>query len=271
MAVADGNSVIAQSGARRDDLLYQIVTLVVSVLFVHTLYLVSIRPEAARQMAAAASANEPATRSLFMILKDYEQEICLILMIWAICIIARKISDMIKQRHFLEVDLIDRNEELTVTQSTARSALERLWALGRPARDAIVVESLVAGLQRFVSTGSVQNASDAVSEYCDGVGMRMEAELSMVRYIIWAIPSVGFIGTVRGIGDALSQAHIALQGDIAGMTNSLGVAFNSTLVALLISIFLMFLLHQLQLIQDKAVLDSQEYCDRVFLKHLSEE
>jgi hypothetical protein len=54
------------------------------------------------------------------------------------------------------------------------------------------------------------------------------------------------------------------------MTASLGVAFNSTLVALLISIVLMFLLHQLQLIQDKSVLDAQEYCDRMFLKHLSE-
>ena len=68
----------------------------------------------------------------------------------------------------------------------------------------------------------------------------------MVRYIIWAIPSIGFIGTVRGIGEALSQAHIAVQGDIASMTASLGVAFNSTFVALAVSIFLMFFLHQLQ-------------------------
>ena len=55
-----------------------------------------------------------------------------------------------------------------------------------------------------------------------------------------AIPSIGFIGTVRGIGEALSQAHVAVEGDIAGMTASLGVAFNSTFVALVVSIFLMF-------------------------------
>ena len=63
----------------------------------------------------------------------------------------------------------------------------------------------------------------------------------MIRYISWAIPSIGFIGTVRGIGEALGQADIAVQGDISGVTQSLGVAFNSTFIALLISIFLMFL------------------------------
>ena len=82
---------------------------------------------------------------------------------------------------------------------------------------------------------------------CDQESERLESELSMIRYIIWAIPSIGFIGTVRGIGEALSQAHIAVEGDIAGMTASLGVAFNSTYVALVVSIFLMFFLHQLQL------------------------
>ncbi len=252
-------------------LLFQISTLLGSVFFVHTLYLLFIRPEANRQVAEAEQANEPAARTVFVILKDYEQEICLIFMIWAICLIARKVSELIKQKHFLEVDLIDRIEELTVTQSTAISALNNLWDLGRPSTDAIVVQALIAGLQRFVSTGSIQNASHAVTEYSDNVAMRMEAELSMVRYIIWAIPSVGFIGTVRGIGDALSQAHVALEGNIAGMTASLGVAFNSTLIALLISIILMFFLHQLQFLQDKSVLDAQEYCDRMFLKHLSEE
>ena len=90
----------------------------------------------------------------------------------------------------------------------------------------------------------------------------------MVRYIAWAIPSVGFIGTVRGIGDALGQAHKAVEGDIAGVTQSLGVAFNSTFIALVLSIVLMFLLHQLQLVQERLVLDTQDYCDNRLLRHL---
>ena len=90
----------------------------------------------------------------------------------------------------------------------------------------------------------------------------------MIRYLGGAIPSSGFLGTVRGIREALGQAHKAVQGDIAGVTQSLGVAFNSTFVALLISIIIMFLLHQLQLTQERLVLDSENYCDNRLVRHL---
>ena len=80
--------------------------------------------------------------------------------------------------------------------------------------------------------------------------------------------AIGFLGTVRGIGDALGQAHQAVEGNIAGVTQSLGVAFNSTFVALLISIFLMFLLHQLQLNQERLVLETETYLDRNLIRHL---
>ena len=90
----------------------------------------------------------------------------------------------------------------------------------------------------------------------------------MIRYIAWAIPSIGFIGTVRGIGDALGQAHMALEGNIFGVTRSLGVAFNSTLIALVLSIILMFMLHQLQLLQERYVLDTETYCEDQLTRHL---
>ena len=57
----------------------------------------------------------------------------------------------------------------------------------------------------------------------------LQLDLTFIKYISWAIPSIGFIGTVRGIGDALSRAAEAIDGNITGMTTSLGVAFNSTL------------------------------------------
>ena len=103
---------------------------------------------------------------------------------------------------------------------------------------------------------------------CDAEAERLDSELAMVRYIAWAIPSIGFIGTVRGIGDALGLAHKAVEGEIAGVTRSLGVAFNSTFIALLISIVLMFLLHQLQLQQERLVLDTSSYVDDQLVQHL---
>ena len=114
----------------------------------------------------------------------------------------------------------------------------------------------------------MQNTSDAIESGVEALAVKQEAENSMIRYLIWAIPSIGFIGTVRGIGQALSQADQALAGDIAGMTESLGIAFNSTLVALLISIVLMFMLHQLQRLQDNQVVNTQDYCEAFLLNRI---
>jgi biopolymer transport protein ExbB/TolQ len=73
---------------------------------------------------------------------------------------------------------------------------------------------------------------------------------------------------VRGIGSALANAHEAVEGNIAGVTASLGTAFNSTFIALLISIVIMFLSHQLTLHQERLVLRTQKYLDRNLLRQV---
>jgi biopolymer transport protein ExbB/TolQ len=156
-----------------------------------------------------------------------------------------------------------------ISSSRRSSSCRSLEALPEHEQDYLLPRTLLAGLQRFATTGSIQAVSDTIKESCELESDRLEAELSMVRYIAWAIPAIGFIGTVRGIGDALSQAYKAVEGDISGVTVSLGVAFNSTFVALVLSMLLMFCLHQLQLTQDRLSLDCQRYADKHLLRFLA--
>ena len=119
---------------------------------------------------------------------------------------------------------------------------------------------MARGLERYHMTGSVPEATETIMGRLEVAAEQQESELSMLRYLVWAIPSIGFIGTVRGIGVALRRANEALKGDISGVTNALGVAFNSTLVALIISIFLMLLIHLLQSSQEGLILRLQTFC-----------
>jgi biopolymer transport protein ExbB/TolQ len=64
------------------------------------------------------------------------------------------------------------------------------------------------------------------------------------------------------------MAHKAVTGDISGVTEGLGVAFNSTLIALLLSILLMFLLQQLQTVQERHVLDTETWLDQRVIRNL---
>ena len=252
--------------------------LVVSVVVVHVAYLGYVRPRAAQVLEAARHAGQSAPRDLVVILKDYEQEICLILMLWGMFLIVSKCVAILREQYLFSVDLIEEVREDADAGDAAEGdrqhasglhgTLAALETLPADVRTTPLVRTLLTSLRRFLITQDVQNTSDAIESGVEALAVKQEAENSMIRYLIWAIPSIGFIGTVRGIGQALSQADQALAGDIAGMTESLGIAFNSTLVALLISIVLMFMLHQLQRLQDNLVVNTQDYCEAFLLNRI---
>lgn len=233
---------------------------------VHLVYIGFIRPQADLTIELARAANQSSPRNIFVILKDYEQEICIILLFWSTFLIGSKIKEILTHQYLFQVDLL---ESLDSKDTTVSTALEELEKLSDEIINTPLVITLMSSLRRFLITGSVQNTSDAITSNIDALAVRLEAENSMIRYLIWAIPSIGFIGTVRGIGQALSDADKALSGDIASMTDNLGIAFNSTFVALLISIFLMFLLHQLQKMQDGLLVETQAYCEKFLLTRIS--
>jgi biopolymer transport protein ExbB/TolQ len=255
------------------EFMYQIFSLILALIVVHTVYLALIRPNAnilLAQQLAKEEAGEPyvAVRSFYIVVKDYEQEACFILMIWACAIMGFKARNTIDERKLLNQQLLIATEGTQILPEDARQISRPIQALSPTQKTCLIPRILLTALHRFESTQNIQDVSSAVSEVLDKESDRLDSELSMVRYIAWAIPSIGFIGTVRGIGEALSQAHKAVEGDIAGVTASLGVAFNSTFIALVISIFLMFIVHQLQLAQERLVLDAHSYCDNNLVRHL---
>lgn len=255
------------------EFVYQVFSLVLIVIIVHAAYVGFIRPAADVILAEQAlrvetDATYIVERSLFVLVRDYEQEACFILMLWALAIMAFKALATIRDRALLDQDLILLAEGVRILPQDTRDVSRRIEALPLNQRRALLPRALLAGLQRFTATSNIQDVADATRAYCTAESERLESELSMIRYIAWAIPSVGFIGTVRGIGDALGQAHQAIEGNIFGVTRSLGVAFNSTLIALLISIVLMFMLHQLQLLQERYVLEAEAYCEENLTRHL---
>ena len=255
------------------DFLFQLLALVIAVVVVHATYLTVVRPRADAVLAeqnAIMRADPDAVqeRSVWVIIRDFEQEACFILMLWAMAIMAAKWWATAREQRFLATDLVPIADGMRILPEDTREYSRQLQSLPGPQQRSLLPRSLLAALHRFGATGSIQDASSTAHAMCESESERLDSELAMVRYIAWAIPSIGFIGTVRGIGEALGQAHKAVEGEIAGVTQSLGVAFNSTFIALLISIVLMFFLHQLQLQQERLVLDTESYLDQQLIRHL---
>jgi biopolymer transport protein ExbB/TolQ len=255
------------------EFIFQLFALLIAVIVVHAVYVGAIRPMADAQLQQemelqAAGEDYVPERSFAVVIRDFEQEACFILLIWALAIMGYKGRRTMEEKAILERALLDIPDGTSLLPEDAREYSRSLEALPPTEQDLLLPRTLLSALQRFATTGSIQAVSDTIKEQCEVESDRLDSEMSMVRYIAWAIPSIGFIGTVRGIGDALGQAYKAVEGDISGVTVSLGVAFNSTFVALVLSIIIMFCLHQLQLSQERLVLDCQRYADKRLMRHL---
>lgn len=255
------------------EFIYQLFSLIIAIIIVHAIYVSIIRPTAhaiLEEQAIQINANPDYVpeRSVFVVIRDFEQEACFILMLWAMSLMGYKAIQTIRERRILHMDLVPMNQGTSILPEDTREFSRPIQALPEVQQRYLLPRALLTALHRFRSTRNIQDVSNSVRAICESESERLDAELSMIRYIAWAIPSIGFLGTVRGIGQALGQAHKAVQGDIAGVTQSLGVAFNSTFVALLISIVIMFLMHQLQLAQERLALDAEEYCDSRLIRHL---
>ena len=92
----------------------------------------------------------------------------------------------------------------------------------------------------------------------------LDLRYNMIRYITWLIPSLGFIGTVIGIMLALNyagdRANVESPEMLYQVTERLGVAFSTTLVALVMAAILVFLQNLIQGREEHTLNKSGQYC-----------
>ncbi len=117
---------------------------------------------------------------------------------------------------------------------------------------------------QFQGSRSVNQANSLLNSSLELFQHELELKYAMLRYLVWLIPTLGFIGTVVGIAFALDYAaNIENPQDptlLAGITGRLGVAFYTTLLALVQSALLVFALHIAQSREEMALNQSGQYC-----------
>src|SRR5262245_3624823 len=243
-------------------------------IFVHIAYQLIVLPraeawEAAQLQLVRTQPGYKPTRSFFSIIKDGEQKVTIIIAAWAAMLSFMQFAQTRDQRRLLEADLLRLPTGVVILPEDAQEYSRRLDQLPGKERDFVVPRVLRGALKRFGTTRNVQDVSTTVHNTCESEAARLDSELAMLRFSVWATPALGFIGTVRGIGIALQGAEMAMKGDTSAVTGGLGISFNSTLIALSLCLILMFLLHEIQLAQERLVLDTERYADEQLVARLS--
>lgn len=118
---------------------------------------------------------------------------------------------------------------------------------------------------QFQSSKSVDRANSMLSSSLDLFLHEIDLRYNILRFFVWLVPSLGFLGTVIGIVAGLNLAAVQYNQqkgsiDLAAVTDVLGVAFYSTWLGLIMTAILVFLMHIAQEIEEGAVNRSGQYC-----------
>jgi len=179
----------------------------------------------------------------------------------------------VQQRAF-QLDLIGPESQTLILPEDALNFHKRLGQVGETERSLLLFQLLQAGLQRARANWSAQDVADAVKTQSELSQGAAESEYSTVRYLVGAIPSIGFIGTVLGIGQAMAAMRMDNSTDSSPIdfaATHLSSAFDTTFVALVLSLIAMFALHRVQSAEDALMVRATDWCMQrfVFRMHIS--
>ena len=146
------------------------------------------------------------------------------------------------------------------------------------------LQRLLTGvILQFQSSGSVNQVNAMFNSSMELYQHETELRYNLLRYLVWLIPTLGFIGTVIGIAFALQSAGELFAGPepntpleelapqlMTSLTDRLGVAFYTTLLALLQAAVLMFAMHMVQGREEGALNRVGQYCLKNLVNRLYE-
>jgi len=169
----------------------------------------------------------------------------------AIVLIANNVFDQYCNYNEIGIDLRQLEKETRTGQKLPQSwaekadvLLDQLKTFSRSKKSQYLWQRLTAALSFVKRTGSAIGIEDELKYLSDMDRDRQHHRYSLVRILIWATPMLGFLGTVLGISQALGGIQVGPDNDFQQMLNSLRgslfVAFDTTALALALSIVLMF-------------------------------
>ena len=172
-----------------------------------------------------------------------------------------------QQSHQIRLRLLPEDDETMLRAQDLGEIYSRVRP--SPMEESNFLQRLIARIiLQFQSSHSVDQANALLNSSLELFQHEIDLKYNMMRYLVWLIPTLGFIGTVIGIALALGQAgnmpdttqEGALSAWMQELTGSLALAFNTTMLALLLSAVLVFLMHVAQGREESALNRAGQYC-----------
>jgi len=198
---------------------------------------------------------------------------------WAIVKLSIKCFKLSRQTRTLKLELLPEEMSEQITRDNAHAFCRQVEGVVKKPSTSILAHRIIMTLEHFEARGDVQEAYQQLKTQADTDANAIESSYSMLKVFIWAIPILGFIGTVLGIGQAVggfsasveaAQSLEVLKESLGSVTLGLGVAFDTTLLALVVSVVIMFPASSLQKAEEDFLLQVEQYCNSRLLCRLDD-
>lgn len=162
------------------------------------------------------------------------------------------------ERQFLDADLLPTDDYTLLSFDDLGRLRRRI--LPHVASRAFLPVLVDTAILQATNTRSLEQASAAIGSKLDLLSHRLDLEYQSVRYLAWLVPTLGFVGTVVGIAGALAGIDDPQHLDMTRITAGLGVAFYTTIVALIESAILVFVQNVVQRQEELVLNSAADHC-----------
>jgi biopolymer transport protein ExbB/TolQ len=185
----------------------------------------------------------------------------------ALAALAAKFVFSLAERGACNAGLVPPWDGRPVLVGTAPELLAALRQRPRWQQDTYLGRRIAAILDFIRQRRSTDELDDHLRCLADNDVLALENSYTLTRFITWAIPILGFLGTVLGITEAIANVSPELlEKNLSSVTNGLALAFDATALGLaltMVTMFCSFLVER----REQAVLEAVDHVVERDLAH----
>jgi biopolymer transport protein ExbB/TolQ len=188
---------------------------------------------------------------------------------WAMTTLFFKSRKIEFQKRALQLAAVPQQPDFVLNEATARTVLERLHSLVDDPRHFILLNRIERALSNLHNIGGLADVSTILSSQAENDENQISSSYTLLNGLVWAIPVLGFIGTVQGLSQAIGRFGLTLQStaelskmkeSLQGVTGGLATAFETTLVALVAALIIQLYVNFLQQKETDFLDACNDYC-----------
>lgn len=196
---------------------------------------------------------------------------------WGSAICALKWFKLKHQYRALLLDVLPMELGREIDGSNVGDFIDHIYRLPAQLRDSMMVNRIRKALELFEVRQNVSHVAAMMSSQSAIDSSRIMGSYILTKAFLWAIPLLGFIGTVIGLSQAISGMQFGNVEDVSAIVNSIGVvtgglgtAFDATLLGLVFAVILNFPLAALVKHEEECLNDIDAFCNEVVIPRLND-